>query len=146
MELSESVETIFELRHHLEQTFFKSFFHKKIATKEMSYTQIITLIILKFNGPSPMSFVSEKLTMEKGSFTPVANCLITKGYIEKRQVEYDKRVYELSLTDKGLAYAKDYTEEHRLYIKQLFEVFSEKEQDEFFKAVKYVVDAITRIE
>lgn len=146
MNLVKEVEGIFQLRFNMEHTFFKRFFNKKISDKSLCQTHIITMMILKFEGSMPMSGVSERLNLEKGSFTPVANRLISLGYIEKHRDEKDKRVYKLSLTDKGMTYATQFSKEHHEFIESLFAEFSDIEVKAYFDAIETVVKMTERIE
>lgn len=142
----EEIEGIFNLRANVEHVFFRSFFNRKKATDGLGHTHIITLMILNFEGPAPMSIISDRMNLEKGSFTPVANRLIEKGYIEKNQDSTDKRVHIISLTEKGAEFATNLKKEHVVFIEKLFEIFTEEEQASFFNAVDEIMKVSNRLE
>ncbi len=112
----------------------------------MGHSQIITLIILKIHGPMRMSYVSEKLNMEKGSFTPVAKRLYEMGYIEKCRDEKDKRSFILALTEEGEKLAQKTMDDHLVYIQNLIDIFDDEERDRFFNAIHDVMVLSKKIE
>ena len=92
----------------IEKVYFKGFEGTCDFPFHLNQTHIKTLMTLKFEGENPMSVISDKLNLEKGSFTPVANSLIDLGLIEKTPDCKDKRVYNLHLTEKGEVFSTDY--------------------------------------
>jgi DNA-binding MarR family transcriptional regulator len=144
--LYKSVEGIFNLKHSLEHVFFRSFTNHYAHPENLFHTHILTLVILSSHKILPMSEVSRRLNLEKGSFTPVAAKLIKLGYIQKTQDESDKRVYNLELTDLGLEVADDFKEKHLTYINQLVAQFSEDERKEYFEAIDKVYQMTKRLE
>ncbi len=131
----DEIREIFPLRSMYEQAFFRNFFTQDESAEGLNHSQIITVIILKIEGPLRMSTISEKLNLEKGSFTPVAKRLIELGYIERTRDEQDKRVFNLSLTEEGLVFAEKLKEKHVAYIENLLNIFDQYERERFFKAV-----------
>ena len=51
--------------------------------------------------PKTMSAVAEKLDITMGTLTVSINHLVKKGYVNKVKSETDRRVFMLSLTEKG---------------------------------------------
>ena len=96
-------------------------------------------------GSYPMSDLSHKINLEKGSFTTVANKLMDLEYIKKTRNEVDKRVYELSLTDSGKRIAVEFATMHNKYINELLNQIDDDKKDEFFKAVKLMKDILMEI-
>ncbi|WP_105617814.1 MarR family winged helix-turn-helix transcriptional regulator [Vallitalea okinawensis] len=135
-------EIIFELRANLEHVIIKQFVGNYDMPEGLNQTHMITLIVLYFNGSAPMSDLSQKLNIEKGSFTPVANKLIQLDYIKKERNEVDKRVYELSLTDQGTEVAKKFATSHIEYIKDLVGTLDNEQKDSFFNAVSMVNEVL----
>lgn len=61
----------------------------------------VTLLYIAFFPNQPMSFYSEKLNIENGSFNYIANKIMELGLVEIVQHEEDKRKKVLVLTKKG---------------------------------------------
>lgn len=135
MALSEAINHIFRVKGKYEQLFFKSFFNTFDFEDDLTHTHVIAMIILELDGPSRMSYISERLNLEKGSFTPVACRLIDLGYVIKVRDENDKRAYILRLTDKGQAFSQKFRAQHQVYIKGLLEQFNEADQQSFIRTI-----------
>ena len=129
---------IFELIAVLVKVYFKDFENSITLPNGLNHTHIRTLIFLCFKDDCPMSVISEKANIEKGSFTPVANKLIRLGYIEKRRDNIDKRIYNLHLTTKGKKFAKELSKEHMEHIENLLSGLSSEDKQNYFKAIKLV--------
>ena len=146
MEIDKAIESIFKLRGVIDHTYFKGFFSSNYRSEGMTAAHIVTLIILKFDGPLRMNCVAEKVDLEKGSFTPVAKQLFEMGFISKSKDANDKRATILTLTDQGNRFAEELMANHRVYIRNLVSIFSEKEVEEYFFAVDRVLAMTTKIE
>lgn len=130
----ENIQGIFELRSKVEHLFFKDFMQVYEKPKGLNPTHIITMMFLSHKGKLPMSKMSYHMGLEKGSFTTVANRLVSDGYIVKERNSEDKRVYELTLTQKGLDFTGKFKKLHVAYIQEKLNELEEEE--EFFKLVK----------
>lgn len=138
VEISELLNEIFEHKLIFERVFFKNFTDGYNFPKELNQTHIRTILMLYFKDSCPMTKISKKTNLEKGSFTSVANKLIKLGYIEKHRDEIDKRVYKLNLTQKGKKIAAEVGIAHNEYVNNLFGKLSSKEKVEYFKAVEKI--------
>ena len=132
---NQTIKEIFELRFGVEQIFFRDFLQTYPTPEGVNHTHIQALMMLRFQGPSPMSVISQQLMLEKGSFTPVANKLIQLGLVAKLRSDLDKRVYHLSLTDEGESMAENFAETHHTYIKTLLDRLSDEKRSEFMRSV-----------
>jgi len=126
---------IFELKSHLENVFFKNYENTLSLPVKLNHTHFKTLIILLFEGESPMSDISHRLSLEKGSFTTVANTLVKLGYIEKRQSLIDRRVYNITLTASGEAFAKVFKKNHLEFMASCLEQLTASEQNAYLDAL-----------
>ena len=141
-----SVEGIFNLKHSLEYVFFRSFINHYNHPDALFHTHILTLVILSSNNILPMSEVSRRINLEKGSFTPIAAKLIKLGYIQKIQDTKDKRVYNLELTEAGREVAEDFKEKHLKFINQIIDQFNEAEKQSYFESIDKVYNMTKRLE
>ena len=84
-----------------------------IRLKKMEYK---TLMEIKFSEGNSMSYYCEKVSLENGSFTYLADKLEKKGIIERVYDEMDRRKKVLVLTGRG----REITDEvHRQFQKHL---------------------------
>lgn len=145
MILEKSLNTIFELHSALEHNLFKSFTKNYPLPDKLKSRHMHSIVILHFRERASMSDMSSILNIEKGSFTTVADKLITTGYVINERSAKDKRVYELSLTDKGTALAEKFVKDHRHYIADLFSTLNENQLSAFSGALEIVTDTIASL-
>lgn len=138
MDGNESIKCIFELRSMIQKAYFKEFEGGLKIPVELNHTHIKTIMILKFSGESAMSSISDKLNLEKGSFTPVANNLIKRELVEKIPDQMDKRVFKLRLTEKGREVSSKISTSHITYVATLLESLSEEEKNLYFASIQLV--------
>lgn len=85
-----------------------------------------------------MSTIAAKLRITRGSLTTAMNRLVLKGYVERNRSETDRRVVNISLTEKGLlAY-----ERHRKFHMRMVEAaLKDVEEDQ----VPILVNMLTNL-
>jgi len=140
-----NLKKIFKLSWSTEEIFFKSFEHATKLPDGLNFTHVKAIMNLNHGGPQCMSSISKKLVMEKGSFTTVAQKIISKGYVEKIQDEGDKRRFRLNLTDKGNELAERIKIEHLAHINAIIKTFSDEEKDEYFALMEKLSGYNTRL-
>lgn len=129
---------IFNLVPTLTDIFFKAF-EKKNISSTLSNSHIKTLMFLRIEGSKTMTQISQKVELEKGSFTPVANHLIHLGYIEKVKSSEDKRICMLSLTVEGYALTSKILDKHKIHIEQQLDKLSKEEKTAFISSIALVL-------
>jgi len=140
-----TLKLVFKLMPEIDHTFFAGYFKDFHVVDNLNKTHIKTLMAIKFEGPLPMSHISQKLSLEKGSFTPVAKKLIKLGYIKKVQSEEDRRISLLSLTDEGRIFTNRLHEGHLTYLENQFNKLTKEEHDIFESAIKTVFESVEKI-
>ena len=76
-------------------------FHKQENMGGLTKAQHKTLMLLFFEEEQHMSGLSERLNMEKGSFTAVVEDLVERGLVVRKKDSRDRRKYNLALTETG---------------------------------------------
>jgi len=136
---------ILELRSIIENAYFKAFEESTDFPANLNHTHTKAMIFLKFEGEKPMSAVSKKLNLEKGSFTPVANHLIELGYIEKVPDPKDKRVYNLRLLESGEKLTNEIITKHNSFANKMLEHLTEEEKKNYFVAIQLINELTLRM-
>lgn len=90
----------------------------------LSYEKNITL------APSKLS---EKIGSKKSTITGVLKGLEKKGLVKRGVLSNDKRTNYVQLTDLGLMKLKDFLPYNYEVVSKIFEVFNEKEKEEFYR-------------
>ena len=129
----ELIESIFELHRSIISIFFKSFEDIYILQDGLNFTHMKAAMILRFEGKMPMSDLSAKLVLEKGSFTPVAARLIERGLVKKERSVEDKRVYMLGLTAEGEKLTGRFKDEHWKYMTNVLNKLTAEERADYLE-------------
>ncbi len=137
---------ILELRSIIENAYFRAFEESTDFPANLNHTHVRAMIFLKFQGEQPMSAVSYKLNMEKGSFTPVANHLLRLGYIEKLPNPRDKRVYLLRLLESGEKLMNEVIAKHNIFAKKMLDKLTEEERSSYFAAIDLINELTVRMQ
>ncbi|MDF2907418.1 MAG: transcriptional regulator [Herbinix sp.] len=139
-------QNILELRSVIENSYFRAFEESIDFPVNLNHTHVRTMIFLKFQGEKPMSAVSNKLNLEKGSFTPVANHLIELGYIEKIPDTKDKRVYNLRLLASGEKLTNEIIEKHNIFANKMLDNLTADEKKSYFEAIELINELTVRMQ
>lgn len=78
---------------------------KKGSFNDLSITEIHTIEAVGLYGSKTMSEVSSELEITMGTLTTAVDKLIKKGYLQRSRSDSDRRIVNISLTNRGkLAY------------------------------------------
>lgn len=78
---------------------------KKGAFSDLSITEIHTIEAIGLYGSKTMSEIATRLEITMGTLTIAVDKLIKKGYLERSRSESDRRIVNITLTNRGkLAY------------------------------------------
>ena len=113
-----------------EQTAIKSEGFADVSVSEAHTVDAIGIYL-----PKTMSAVAEKLDITMGTLTVAINHLVKKGYVNKVRNELDKRVFMLSLTEKGKELYKTHQRFHFELVKSLVVDLSDYEANMFIEAL-----------
>ncbi len=89
-------------------------FQKKIIRNEcgfrndtFNHSHFQIMEVLRHHGTQPISEVAKKLLISTPNMTKLLNKLINEGMVERAHDTKDRRIVNISLTDKGDQYLKD---------------------------------------
>lgn len=132
----EQLRSVFDLKWRLERTFFKGFAESFSLPDGVNFSQVITLMILRHEGPQCMTALSKRLVKEKGSFTTIARHLAELNYIEKVQDETDGRKSRIRLTPEGENLAERIDYEHINFVDKKLEMITPDERRVLFNDIE----------
>lgn len=110
-------------------------------------TQRGVLMYIAFNGPVLMNEVSERFSLEKGSFTQVADSLENLLLIERKRCDKDRRKIYLETTEKGMEFARQIHLATEARIDGLLSSLSPEEKQDFISSLERIsgyIDTIRR--
>jgi DNA-binding MarR family transcriptional regulator len=106
--------------------------------KDLSVTEIHTIEAIGMYTPRNMSEVAADLNITVGTLTTAINRLISKGYVERKRIEEDRRVVQIQLTKKGKLAYRIHQKFHGDMIKETVSGLSEEEEEVLIKALEKV--------
>lgn len=68
----------------------------------LTYTQYITMMVLWEQKSLSVRELGRRLCLDSGTLSPVLKRLEEQGYCERRRLEADERVVEVSVTEAGM--------------------------------------------
>ena len=85
--------------------------------------------------PKNMSTIAKLLSVTVGTLTIAMNSLVKKGYVIRERGKEDRRVFYISLSEKGLRAYRHHEEFHRQMIEAVLENLTEDETESLVKAL-----------
>ncbi len=76
-------------------------FARKVAGKDVTVAEWSFMRALYDSEPMPPSILAEKMGMTKGAISKLAERLLAKGLVARKESKEDKRAHSLSLTSEG---------------------------------------------
>ena len=100
---------------------------------------------LKRRGMLSMSDIGKCLSMPKPHITVIVDRLIDEGYVVRQNDPKDRRIVNISLTDKGLIDFEELNETLSLTLKSKLILLSEKELDQLSTASQQLKEILISI-
>lgn len=135
------LESIFELSglfHRFMKLIFCHLDIEAVYGCGLNKTQIKTLFFLENHPGTPMSHISTKMNLEKGSFTSVVDALIEKGFVVRERDKQDRRKVLLSLTGEGKVLIFDLKTKLAIYFEGIIGDLDPEKRDDFENAVSTI--------
>ncbi len=100
-------------------------------SKELSLSiakyEVMLAIDRSPSGEITMSNLSRELMVSNANMTGMTTRLLSDGYVEKKTLPTDRRIYNVALTDKGRGKLKTAHEKHCIWTRALMDCFAETE-------------------
>jgi DNA-binding MarR family transcriptional regulator len=106
------------------------------ALKDLSVTEIHTIEAIGMYTPRSMSEVAADLGITVGTLTTAVNRLISKGYLERKRIEEDRRVVQIQLTKKGKLAYRIHQKFHVDMVKETIEGLNKEEEYVLIKSLE----------
>lgn len=99
----------------------------------LNISEFGVLEMLYHKGDQPVQKVAEKVLVTSGTITYVINKLEKKDLVIRRKCNKDKRVYYVSLTEKGKEFIANIFPKHKDFLNDLFKDLSEESKRELLE-------------
>lgn len=101
-------------------------------------TEFSVLELLYSKGDQPIQYIGKKILLASSSITYVVDKLEKKGFIQRCPSATDRRVTNISISEKGRAFMQEAFPKHEGSISNLFNVLSEDEMITLTELLKKV--------
>ena len=101
----------------------------------LSPLQINVLLLLSGNASPSMSQIATRLDISKPNVTPIIDRLIQDGYVARTANEKDRRIINITATEKGKKLISTIRSDMRKMLQERFSSHSEAEFDAFMGAI-----------
>lgn len=91
--------------------------------------EVLMVINRSEGGEITMSNLSRELLVSNANMTGMTARLQSAGFVEKKSLPSDRRIYSVALTDEGKAKLVDAVEKHSIWIKELMACVDSNEAD-----------------
>ena len=98
-----------------------------VDNSNLTKNEIKTLMQIKFNSGQSLSYYSNRVGLQKGSFTSLSDKLEEKGLVEKNYLVGDKRKKVLIASDLGIEVTDKYYNSFVNYISDKFSKLSDSD-------------------
>jgi DNA-binding MarR family transcriptional regulator len=131
LEINRILVEIYDDITHIEEYSIKSG-----AFKDLSITEIHTIEAVGLYGSRTMSEIASKLDITMGTLTTAIDKLIKKGYVERSRSDIDRRIVNVSLTNRGKLAYRIHEKFHMDMVKEVMEDFNQDEEEILLSALR----------
>ena len=103
---------------------------KNLQEYKLNISEFGVLEMLYHKGDQPVQKIADKILVTSGTITYVINKLEKKDLVIRRKCNKDKRIYYVSLTEKGRDYIAHIFPKHKEFLNNLFKDLSEEDKRE----------------
>ncbi len=124
----------------------KLFKHKKkLKEKKMPHSYYHILKVLKKRGELPMSEIGRLVYISKSNMTSLIDKLVEEGLAERLPDKKDRRVINITLTEKGNDLLKDWRKHTNNEIKMKLSTLSDEDLEKFTESVRNIRDILNKM-
>lgn len=119
---------------------YNNIFKNNLQDKDTANTTArdAVLFLLKKRGSMQVTELSSELLVTKANVSMLVTKLVKEGLVEKTQSQADKRVFYVSLTEKGGQYVRERDEVYKSYLRSRLRCLSEEEIRQFKAAIEFL--------
>ncbi|MCF0148245.1 MAG: MarR family transcriptional regulator [Clostridium sp.] len=106
---------------------------KNVQEFGLNISEFGVLEMLYHKGDQPVQKIADKILVTSGTITYVINKLEKKELVTRRKCDKDKRIYYVSLTEKGRDFIGHIFPKHKDFLDNLFKDLSEENKRELLE-------------
>ena len=125
----------------------KLYKHKKNLNKgQIPRSYYHVLKVLKKRGELPMSKIGDRIHISKSNMTALIDKLAEKGLVERIPDKNDRRVINISITDKGNNLLKDWRKISNMEIKKILSTLSNEDLEKLYESVENIKEILIKLD
>ena len=101
--------------------------NKRGGEFNLSFPQYKMLYMLNTSGTHTVSQIAESLGITSAAITGITDRLVTEGYVNRERGENDRRVVNISITDRGREIMNQITERQKEMLEGIFDQLHEED-------------------
>lgn len=140
MQREKLIELIFKFNPLIRNKLFKDMRYKN------SFHQMHLMRMIHHHNGNPMKFFCEKLMISKPNLTKVVNRLIEEGLIDRKTDEKDRRIINLSITEKGETFMEEHKEAAKASLRKKLDVLSDDDINKLIKNFEEVQSILGKLD
>ena len=106
---------------------------KSLKEFGLNISEFGVLEMLYHKGDQPVQKVAEKVLVTSGTITYVINKLEKKDLVIRRKCDKDKRIYYVSLTEKGKEFIAHIFPKHKEFLNDLFKDLDDESKTQLLR-------------
>jgi DNA-binding MarR family transcriptional regulator len=110
----------------------------RLGEEGLTYPQYSVLLAIGQNGPMQMNRLSDYMLVAPANVTGLVDRLERRGYVKRKRQTMDRRLYVITLTEKGEGVFRKVSSRFQQYARGLSSGLSESEIDDALSALKKV--------
>lgn len=115
---------------------------KNVQEYGLNISEFGVLEMLLHKGEQPVQKIADKILVTSGTITYVLDKLQKKELVYRRKCDKDKRIFYISLTQKGEEFIKDAFEKHKKFLDELFDGLEDDMKTNIVSNMFTLVDTI----
>lgn len=108
---------------------------KQGTFRDLSITEIHTIEAVGLYGTKNMSEVAAELEITMGTLTTAVDKLIKKDYLKRSRSETDRRIVNISLTNRGKLAYRIHEKFHMDMVREIVNDFSAEEEEILYRSL-----------
>lgn len=116
---------------------------RELYRDEVTFPQFFILEFLHRDGASKMSALAQCAGVSTPAMTGIADRLVKAGYIERNFNPADRRIINVKLTSRGLAFIKRINQQRKETAMKIFGQVSGKDREDYLRVLTRIHEVLT---
>lgn len=116
-----------------------------ISEKNITISQLITLFLVAKSSPVKMDILKRELAVTGACATNIVDELVRKNYVCREKGKLDRRIVDVSVTNKGINFVREMTQRERNFSISLVEMLTTEEIGTIKNGLSLLIASLKRM-